>query len=137
MNTSALETHRLQSGAPTIVTAPALLTRTIAALLSGAILVVACYFFVDWGVARFVHDHCADTRPGGMAGVSVRLSGIRGGGGHPRHGPVAAVAARRPAPDRAPGHLGRPGRGLYSEVVGEMGLRPLLARDVESRTGPR
>ncbi len=43
---------------PAIVTTPALLTRTIAALILGAILVAVCYFFVDLGVARFVHDHC-------------------------------------------------------------------------------
>jgi membrane-associated phospholipid phosphatase len=38
------------------------LTRTIAALILGALLVAVCYFFVDWGVARFVHDHSVVTQ---------------------------------------------------------------------------
>ena len=125
--------RRLPS-AEELVTTRSLLLRTVAALTLTAGLSLLCVLFVDRPAASFLHEHSA-------VGSDLWQLGPRWSDRLKYFSALAIffvvvwrdLEEGRPRASRAPGHGGQPDRRYRAEGRAEMGLRPLLAGNVDPR----
>ena len=109
------------------------LTQTAVALILGVVLVVICYFFVDRPVAWFVHDHGSWMH--GLLRWPPLISDWLKDGALPAMIVVVLWWAWKPAAvcRRCSWRFGQRDCDHGPQTTAEMGLRPLLARNVDQR----